>query len=455
MGVNLGVDILHPLYNFFMSVNQIYYREAFQLELRKDAKGKPIITNLPIQYVVTFNSKRLKYYSGYRVDAVNFGYEITSDGGVKKKEDSPSIVKRNTFNADKISATIINNRLREIETATKEYFEHNKKTPSTSSLITYLNEKVKGKTIAPDTTSNIPVSIFDFYTQYLKEITLQPSTLKQHNSIKSMFEDFAIEKKLELTFDNTTGETLKGFENWLIERKCSINTISTKLNKIRAFFGYAYKVAKWTQNNPFNDYQKPNELYGTPIILTKAERDVLRDAEINNERLSRVRDLFILQCLIGCRVGDFFTLRKENIVNDTIEYIAEKTKKENARTIKIPLTATAKRIIEKYEYPDGKLMPFISDVKYNLYLKELFVLVELTRLVSWLNPKTRNLEFVPLNKLASSHLARRTFVGIAHKAGLKNEVIASMSGHVANSRAFERYYNIDEKQKRDAINLIE
>ncbi len=252
-----------------MSVNQIYYRETFQLELRKDANGNPIINNLPIQYVVTFNGKRLKYFSGYRVDAVNFGYEIKPNGAKKIIGSTPK-VKINTFNADKISATIINNRLRELETATKEYFEENKKNPSTSSLITYLNEKVKGKTLVPDTIVNTPVSIFDYYTQYLKEITLQPSTLKQHNSIKRMFEDFSIEKKLELTFDNTTGETLKEFENWLTKRKCSINTISTKLNKIRAFFGYAFKVAKWTTNNPFNDYKKPNEMYGTPIALSNA-----------------------------------------------------------------------------------------------------------------------------------------------------------------------------------------
>lgn len=300
-----------------------------------------------------------------------------------------------------------------------------------------------------------PILINDAYTLYIEKININPSTAKQHKSVNKMFNDFATEKRLILSFENTTPETLKAFELWLRKKECSLNTIATKLKKLRAFFNYANNVAKWCDKTPFDEYKNPSEMYGTPLMLTKTERDFLRDAPIENERLARVRDLFILQCLVGCRVGDFFSLRKENIINGTIEYIAEKTKKESAKTIKVPLSATAKQIIEKYNYPDGLLMPFISDVKYNLYLKELFAHVGLTRPVSWLNPKTRTQEIKPLNELVSSHMARRTFVGIAHKAGLKNEIIASMSGHVAHSRAFERYYAIDEHQKLDAINLID
>ncbi len=249
-------------------------------------------------------------------------------------------------------------------------------------------------------------------------------------------------------------KTIKEFEKWLIDGGCSLNGISPKLKKLKTFYRYVNQQ-KLISKNPFDEFKIKAEQYGTPIILTKEERDALRDAEIKVERLERVRDLFVLQCHIGCRVGDFFTLRKENIINGTIEYIAEKTKKDNTKTIRVPLNITAQKIIDKYNYPNNMLMPFLSDVKYNLYLKELFILVGLTRSVSWLNPKTRKQEIKPLNEFASSHLARRTFVGIAHKAGIKNEVIASMSGHVASSKAFERYYAIDEKQKMEAINLID
>ena len=64
---------------------------------------------------------------------------------------------------------------------------------------------------------------------------------------------------------------------------------------------------------------------------------------------------------------------------------------------------------------------------------------------------TREEEKVPLYSVASSHMARRTFVGTLHR-NVKDSVIANMSGHVENSRAFIRYYDVDEETRIDAIN---
>jgi hypothetical protein len=68
-----------------------------------------------------------------------------------------------------------------------------------------------------------------------------------------------------------------------------------------------------------------------------------------------------------------------------------------------------------------------------------------------MNPLTRDEEQVPLFQLATSHMARRTFVGTLHRH-VKDSVIASMSGHVEDSRAFSRYYDVDDDTKTDAVN---
>jgi len=90
-------------------------------------------------------------------------------------------------------------------------------------------------------------------------------------------------------------------------------------------------------------------------------------------------------------------------------------------------------------------------------LKDLFKHenVKITRMVTIADPKTRLSKQVPICDIASSHMARRVFVGILHKRGVKNEIIASMSGHVENSKAFSRYYNIDKEDQKTAIKLIE
>ena len=53
------------------------------------------------------------------------------------------------------------------------------------------------------------------------------------------------------------------------------------------------------------------------------------------------RDVFIFHCCIGCRVGDLLRLKKSDVIVGAIEYIATKTIADNARTVRVPLNATA------------------------------------------------------------------------------------------------------------------
>jgi len=196
------------------------------------------------------------------------------------------------------------------------------------------------------------------------------------------------------------------------------------------------------------------ETYGEPVYITIAERDALFFANLPNERLARVRDMFLLQCYIGCRVGDFVKLNHKNIIDGCIEYIAGKTKDDKPRIARVPLAAKALEIINRYNLPNGDLLPYISGQKYNDYIKELFESVGIIRPVTILDPKTRQNIVLPISEVASSHMARRVFVGSLHSK-VKNEIIASMSGHVENSRAFSRYYKIEKEDQINAIKYLE
>jgi integrase len=155
---------------------------------------------------------------------------------------------------------------------------------------------------------------------------------------------------------------------------------------------------------------------------------------------------------VGARVGDLFNFTKSNVNNGTLTYIARKTKDKKPVTISIPLTEVAKAIINKYDLPDGRLLLFRSSIKYNEYLKDLFEKVELTRIVTRLNPTTREPENVRICDIASSHMARRTFIG--NKYGkISDGVITSMTGHVSDSRSLVRYYDVSEELKRKALGI--
>lgn len=82
------------------------------------------------------------------------------------------------------------------------------------------------------------------------------------------------------------------------------------------------------------------------------------------------------------------------------------------------------------------------------------------------NPTTGEQEIHPLNEVASSHLARRCFVGNLYKQVKDPNLVGALSGHKEGSRAFARYRvidgvaeadakEIDEDMKRDLVSMLE
>ena len=100
--------------------------------------------------------------------------------------------------------------------------------------------------------------------------------------------------------------------------------------------------------SPFDKFPLEECLYGTPIYITLQERDKLFEADLSaRPQLAIQRDIFVFQSVVGCRVGDFYKLTKKNIVNGALEYIQEKTRSHNPRTIRVPLNSVAKTILER------------------------------------------------------------------------------------------------------------
>lgn len=238
----------------------------------------------------------------------------------------------------------------------------------------------------------------------------------------------------------------------------SANTIVGMMKRLRGFFSWCIKQGIITQN-PYDNYTGPKcEKYGKPIYISIKERDKIAVCDFSNNRaLETQRDIFIFQCLIGCRVSDLQKMKPSSIVNGFIEYLPQKTKGHDPKTVRVPLTAKAKELISKYEGVDkaGRLFPFISAQKYNAALKRIFTIAGITRLVWMINPKTGEEEQRPINEVASSHMARKTFCGNLWKKVKDPDLVSSMSGHAEGSRAFQRYRDIDDDVKIETINLLE
>jgi integrase len=443
-------------------MNKYKYNINFRLEKRKiKGEEKLFDKNLQILADITFNHKRLFYFIGYRIDESK--WTDKSESGEKIQR-----VRRNNFNERGESTTIINGKINEVEFAIKSIFqklEVENKIPTVelvrAELKSILNEELQKPAKS--------ASLWDAFQLYIDTAKVSEGRRKHLTSTQNHLKRFESQLGFSITFERFDSGLIHRFEAYLKEegtdpekykhlpkkdrpKRKSGNRITGVLKILRAFFNWASsKSQQLIKTSPFENFQIDVERYGRPIYLTKKERDHLYDFQTDNEKLKKVRDIFVFQCYVGCRVGDLIKLTKGNIINGSVEYIPGKTKEELPIVVRVPLTVKAKEILSRYNIPDGSLLPFISDQRYNEYLKELFEEAKLNRMVTRLNPLTRNEERVPLYSIATSHMARRTFVGTLHR-NVKDSVIASMSGHVEDSRAFSRYYNVDDDTKADAVN---
>ncbi len=234
------------------------------------------------------------------------------------------------------------------------------------------------------------------------------------------------------------------------------NTLNDCFCRMRTFFLWCYDNKK-TKNKPFDQFRIDECTYGTPVYITLEERDKIFDVDLSaHPQLAIQRDIFIFQSLIGCRIGDLYRMTKQSVVNGAIEYIPRKTKEGNPVTVRVPLNDKALSILSRYKEYQGKfLLPFISEQKYNDAIKRAFKLAGVDRIVTVLDPLTNEETKKPLCEVASSHMARRTFIGNIYKKVKDPNLVGALSGHKEGSKAFNRYREIDEEMKKELVNLLD
>jgi len=265
---------------------------------------------------------------------------------------------------------------------------------------------------------------------------------------------------------------IKKGHNYLEER--GDNTIIKMRTRLKSLFLFFYEEGL-TTNRPFDGVKIGTAKVGTPIYITIEERNKIADTNLEAiwetmdkdfkkkckmpiQTIVMCRDIFVFHCFIGCRVSDLVKLTPQHINNGILVYTPHKTKDEGDEPIqaRVPLHDKAKELIEKYKGMDkkGRLFPFISAQKYNDAIKAIFTMSGITRNVEVRNTLTGENEIRPINEIAASHLARRTFVGNAYFKVSDPNLIGKMSGHVDGSKAFKRYRKIEDETLKNVIDMI-
>lgn len=364
---------------------------------------------------------------------------------------------------------------------TKSYEKDSKEQELTS---VWLGKVINQYWKAASDTEKQTLSLDNLFDEFIEEKDISPARTKQYMVVKRILQRYELVSRTQkgwknYRFDVATvnsddinrirkfiaaehkiAEEFSDIYAAIPDKKTSPNprghnTVIDIMKKLRAFFNWC-ESKKYTPRSPFRDTSIGTEKYGTPYYLTKQEKQKIWMHKFSDPFLEKQRDVFIFQCSIGCRIGDLYRLRRSNIIDGCIQYIPAKTIKDTVGTVVVPLNSTAQAILSKYEdLPDGHILPLILQQDYNCAIKSILTEAGVTRWVSVVDPLTMKQVTKRINEIASSHMARRTFVGNLYKEVKDPSLIASMSGHKENSRAFNRYRAIDTETKKHLVSLLD
>jgi len=469
-------------------------KKTNEFKVRFDLVSKTDIPDKQIYINCTYNGIRFRYYSGYRTPKENFERDrLHLASGVQYV----FRVRKNTFNKEGIPATEINRRLDKLKLAALKVFdEHFKgkeeffdkdnfvkllaielgeyKEPEPEKV----NEKTKSKAISrvdiirymngekPTLDEEIidENSIFFWYNKYIRETPVSKNRKLHYKGDMKKLKEYKDTLNYPLNFNNID---LMHYYTYLDDGSRKINTLISIMKRLKAFFNYCLDEFKIIDRNPFTGIKFTDkfgeEQYNEPVCMTREELNILYYKEMKKPLHELVRDMFCLQASLGCRISDFQKISYDSIANDIVSFHPQKTRRKRLEKITVPLSPRAKDIIKKYKskrvrskYEDKYphlVIPFLDVHDYNELLKEVFRIAGLKRKVVLYNREDDIEEVFQLWELATSHLARRTFIDILFQSGESIPVIASMSGHTENSEAMLRYRREPIGLKKKAVSV--
>ena len=188
------------------------------------------------------------------------------------------------------------------------------------------------------------------------------------------------------------------------------------------------------QLNPYDrvKIEKGSDYDGLDKCLSPEEFLQVRTATMPDNRLERVRDLFIFHTYTCLSYHDLraFNVKKILEVDGRKVYIGHRGKTKIEYTV--PIMSPAIEILEKYK---GKL-PLLSNVKYNAYLKEVAVAAG-------------------IDKPVTTHWARHTGATLLLNAGVPIEIVSKVCGHSTIKMTERIYAKLLPKTVVAAVNEIE
>ena len=414
--------------------------------LRQPKANKP--TN--IYLVVYLNNKQVKLSTGVKVYPEHWN--------IRKQQ---AYVNARLSKLDNNNNTIANDRLSELKDMFLEFKHYLCEHPTDiENSITILRTRIYKNTMTTEIKKKSATTV-------MKEIIdakqAASSTKEQQKLNVGKFERYLKENNISDTWESMNLNTFESYQKYLVDNGRGSVTIRNIIQN--TLFPLLKKVSKrvdipftWYDSNlnsfEFVKDESNKELArNKKVTLTEEQLKQLYDYPITGTELqvrkrTEIRDLFVLQCLVGQRVGDmqkFFNGDNEkDEEEDTISIIQQKTK---ARAI-IPLTPLAKEIISKYQNTELKYYK-PSNSNLNAELRIIAEEAGLNIPITFEDKDGKQVK--PLFELVHTHTARHTFITIMCRRDIPKETIIIATGHEDTKMIDKVYSHLSNKDKAQKV----
>lgn len=233
-------------------------------------------------------------------------------------------------------------------------------------------------------------------------------------------------KHLNIYFVDIDVPWLKRYETWLRKHGLSGNTIKGRFVDIRTMYNIAIdeNLVK-VEHYPFRKF-KISKLQQETAKRAITKEDVTRIMEYKTKSklVQFAIDIFTFSYIMGgINFVDIASLTKENIMDNRLVYIRQKTKK----LIQLPLQDKAIELIEKYHDDNN---PHLFPILLAYHKTEQQRLNRVHKVIVNVNKRLKKIgKELELPITLTTYVARHSHATILKKAGVATSIISESLGH--------------------------
>lgn len=282
------------------------------------------------------------------------------------------------------------------------------------------------------------ITLQDFMQEYINELesVQKYSSAKRINTFLAGVNKYA---KKPINLKRIDEAWIKEYKAFLYKKGNSYNTIARTINAFSTIFNRAIE-ADLVAKNPVKK-QRMTYIKSRKEILSKENIIYLINLDLpKNTNMFHAKNIFLTQYFLnGTRISDVIMLKNEQITEDRILIIQQKT---NA-ILTIKIIPQLQEILQHYKNNEKYLFPFLNNFQTDITSSEAeqqkSFIKKIESITALINSNLKDIaKKLNLKINLSSHIARHSFANHADKAILDKRKISTLLGHT-NFKMTENY----------------